>query len=182
MNTTAKWTMALALTMGCGSVLAATTYTVNFTDGSETITGSIVTAGNTGLLSTSDLESWNLTGTGPVAFTDQGSGPADASCQFSCQLTATATTLSFTPTGPLSSGENLSAGPNETYDNIQFSYASGVGVFYLNTLHGGTIYASQEGYTPGVIGTAPVPLPASAWLMLSGLGGFGALARKRRAA
>jgi hypothetical protein len=28
---------------------------------------------------------------------------------------------------------------------------------------------------------APVPLPASAWLMLSGLGGFGAWARKKRA-
>jgi hypothetical protein len=35
--------------------------------------------------------------------------------------------------------------------------------------------------TDGVIGTV-VPLPASAWLMLSGLVGVGAMARKRRVA
>ncbi len=36
------------------------------------------------------------------------------------------------------------------------------------------------GFNVGIAGPAPVPLPASAWLMLSSLGGIAAFARKRR--
>jgi hypothetical protein len=36
-------------------------------------------------------------------------------------------------------------------------------------------------FSPGVGNTPPVPLPAAAWLMLSGLGGLSVIARKRKA-
>ena len=48
---------------------------------------------------------------------------------------------------------------------------------YINNYFGnqGRTYAFGVDYTP-----SPVPLPASAWLMLSGLVGIGVMARKRR--
>lgn len=44
---------------------------------------------------------------------------------------------------------------------------------------GETLYADVTG---SIAAPSPVPLPGSAWLMLSGLGGLGMLARKRKAA
>jgi hypothetical protein len=39
---------------------------------------------------------------------------------------------------------------------------------------------SRTGQTHAyLLSTAPVPLPAAAWLLVSGLGGFGALVRKK---
>jgi hypothetical protein len=40
---------------------------------------------------------------------------------------------------------------------------------------------SVENFSGALSSPAPVPLPAAAWLLISGLGGLGALTRKKRA-
>lgn len=64
--------------------------------------------------------------------------------------------------------------------------AGGIGVtqFIYSGLTTGTDYHlkifGNSGYFEGQITTSPVPLPAAAWLLLSGLAGVGAFARRRR--
>ena len=62
-------------------------------------------------------------------------------------------------------------GPNATTASIDPSF--------VVTLPAGVTFTAASGNPSG---GSPVPLPASAWLMLSGLVGIGAMARKRRAA
>ncbi len=52
------------------------------------------------------------------------------------------------------------------------------GLFTLSTSNGWSSFSGTYAAT----GSAPVPLPATAWLVLSGAAGLGAMTRKRRAA
>ena len=96
MNKIAKWIMAVAITAGNFSVMAATTYNVSFTDGTESVAGTIVTDGHLGLLAAGDISSFDLTLSGPVSSIDSGT---NATCYLSCQLTAVGSSLLFTPSG-----------------------------------------------------------------------------------
>ena len=83
-------------------------------------------------------------------------------------------------------------------DSTAVPYSSNIDFSDTMTLDSAVVYAgtpqelgaenysadigSASGLLYGPSGVSPVPLPASAWLMLSGLGGFGALVWRRKAA
>jgi hypothetical protein len=69
--------------------------------------------------------------------------------------------------------------PIATGANFEVSSLANGG--YFVDVMGNTTGEPSGGYYSGTIGVvAPVPLPAAAWLLLSGLAGVGAMARRRK--
>jgi Lamin Tail Domain len=68
--------------------------------------------------------------------------------------------------------------PESTFDN-----SAGLNDVLLNTKSATGVngaFVSANGAELGSPGFAPVPLPATAWLLITGIGGLGLLARRRR--
>jgi hypothetical protein len=74
--------MALALMCGAHGAEAAIVYNVDITNGTETLTGTITTDGQTGPLAATDFTAWSFTASNPASF-----GPitqASASAKVTC--------------------------------------------------------------------------------------------------
>jgi hypothetical protein len=107
---------------------------------------------------------------------------------YSIDTTGAATwSAAFTGVGlSLSGGQDFSAkvgtalnfysasGSSRTYVNTQYANSTGAGFWFLSS-SGDLTYNLPSS-------AAPVPLPAAAWLLVSGIAGFGAVGRRRRAA
>jgi hypothetical protein len=67
------------------------------------------------------------------------------------------------------------AGSGRTFKSSQYANATGVGFWFLST-------SGDLTYNVPTASVAPVPLPAAAWLLISGIAGLGAVGRRRRQA
>jgi hypothetical protein len=175
----------------------ATTYDVSITQGVDSISGTITTDGATGSLSVSDISGWNLSvnsGTGTVGLLGPGAGQnSNVTLDGAGLLTATNSQLSFLFDSDSTAGffqistvPNYIACPSCTFFDLG-AYGGTAGPFadsgYI-TLYANSSYGAGSGgaaYTGSdLIGTAETaaPLPATVWLLLSGIIGLGFFVRR----
>jgi hypothetical protein len=165
---------------------AATTYSVSDNVGSITITGSITTDGNTGLLDLGDIKSWNFDISGlsiPFAMTSS----TGLATMLGSDLIATSTTLSY-KFSDLSLGE-LVFGSGGCYPCASLSYdtagaliaSEGGLLFDIDITNDNSVdMLSNRSGTLVIASVAQTPLPAALPLFSVGLGIIALVGRRRR--
>jgi hypothetical protein len=175
-----RWLAGLLAAIWCGVAAPshALTYDVNFSDGTNSATGTITTNGHTGVLLPSDITGWNLAlHAGGATGISIGTAPSF----FGSPLLASTSVLDFEPTGG------------------DVAFVNGDFWQLLGTSHGGpfgaTVYSINNVITTvpfsapfndlpiGVAEITPpdnTPLPAALPLFASGLGALGLLGWRRK--
>jgi hypothetical protein len=197
MNTISKCLTAFALLAGATAANADTVYDVSVMAGGELVTGDItVAAGATGFLTPSEITQWTLTSSGSIPFsTGSSQSGSSVTCGPSpplCGIGISSQTLTFSPQEPPSGFPPA--------DELQFGVANAGTALYvtffplqLESQPHGAFVDPDGGYDPDAPSSpiafgetlatvAPVPLPSSAWLMLSGVLALGAFGRRHVAA
>ena len=166
------------------------TYNVNRTIGAGSVTGTITTDGNSGVLASADIVDWNLTLFTPVQGSFSLFGPLSGNnsvvYEQGADLTANATQLLFDFSGGdgglLLFQQGLFSGSTYYCDGTpgNFACAQGESVVPQSVFQSGWINVAQSGVQ--VIGTAgggAAPEPGSLALLGSGvLAAIGAIRRK----
>jgi hypothetical protein len=176
----ARWLAGLLAATWCGVAAPshALTYDVNFSDGTNTVTGTITTNGHTGALLPTDITGWNLVfHVGAATGITIGTVPLF----FGNPLQASTSVLDFEPTGG------------------DVAFVNGDFWQLLGTSHGGPFGASVYGKN-NLITTVPftalindlpigvaeltppdnTPLPAALPLFATGLGALGLFGWRRK--
>jgi hypothetical protein len=134
-----------------------------------------------GALSYYDIASWSFAASGPVQFTEFWDEQNDYALNFpssGSKLSATSTAINEVfPTGvetPNLFGNGELGGVSITFDDPQPNGSAVIDLGYDSSTRTYTLITTNP-----IATVVPVPLPATAWLLLSALGGAGALARMR---
>jgi PEP-CTERM motif len=155
---------------------SATTYFVNDSSGTMSVTGSFTTDGTTGQLGTSNIVGWNLTITGSFpSIVLSSTDPSGFSFDDGPATTATSTAVTFNYSGDIASDFSFR---NLNNQFIEWSWSGVIGTFSID--NNVIIENSFRTGDPIIATVAAVPEPSTWAMMILGFMGVGFMAYRRK--